>query len=350
MKVVAEAPGKLVLLGEYAVLHGASSLVAAVGRQARVTVETHQQSVSHLTALQLHGETVEFQLAHGKVRFLSELPADVRKKLELFVRLVEAAAQDRDLPPFRIELDTAPFLAADASTKLGLGSSAAVAVACWAALRALAEDPAYACKRQLLRNVLQLHHAAQGCRGSGIDVAASLYGGVMCYSRREPSRDPEVEPIRLPPGIQMIPIWSGTAASTPELLAQVESYAVRAAPAFKKHVERMARVASAGCAAARDGDSEALLSSMHDYGELLRILGEQAGAPIVSEPHQAIGRLVRERGGVYKPSGAGGGDMGTALVLSPEDRDVVVSAIGEAGYQVPALALVERGLRIERSQ
>ncbi len=52
MKVIADAPGKLVLLGEYAVLEGAPGLVVAVDRRARVVLEQHLCEVGRARSLE----------------------------------------------------------------------------------------------------------------------------------------------------------------------------------------------------------------------------------------------------------------------------------------------------------
>ena len=50
MIVTATAPGKLVLLGEYAVLEGAPALVMAIDRRAEVRLETRTQAPCMLRA------------------------------------------------------------------------------------------------------------------------------------------------------------------------------------------------------------------------------------------------------------------------------------------------------------
>ena len=48
MKISATAPGKLVLLGEYAVLENSPAIVTAVNRRATITIEQTGQDISLL--------------------------------------------------------------------------------------------------------------------------------------------------------------------------------------------------------------------------------------------------------------------------------------------------------------
>ena len=55
----------------------------------------------------------------------------------------------------------------------------------------------------------------------------------------------------------------------------------------------------------------------------------------------------RNAGGVYKPSGAGGGDFGVAFVDSEDRQADVRDALGQAGFALPELSFEPDGLRLE---
>lgn len=122
----ASAPGKLVLLGDYAVLAGGPALVAAVDRRA----------VGATGGPIPPSAVVEAVLARAKLEGgRPELP----------------------------EIDTRAFLD-EHGQKLGLGSSAAVAVV--TAALSLGRDD-----ERILRVALEGHRDAAGGVGSGVDVA-----------------------------------------------------------------------------------------------------------------------------------------------------------------------------------
>ena len=111
MAVVAKAPGKLVVLGEYAVLAGAPALVLAVDRYCRAEIGPSDDEFCHLR-ISTH-ELEETDLLPGSV-----------SGVEL-VDLVTPAA-DRLDPAWSASLDSSQFFVGN--TKLGVGSSAAATI------------------------------------------------------------------------------------------------------------------------------------------------------------------------------------------------------------------------------
>src|SRR4029079_5171832 len=94
------------------------------------------------------------------------------------------------LPPWRGSLDSAPFFAG--GTKLGLGASAA-ALCAWSGEFRRHEGAPPATVAELI----ELHRAFQGGRGSGLDVAASFAGGAIEY-RLHRSGQPQIGLVQLP--------------------------------------------------------------------------------------------------------------------------------------------------------
>ena len=143
--IEARAPGKLVIVGEYAVLHGAPGISVAVDVPARARLEFLAGADSELLIPDT-GERFGFHWnAAGRVSWLDKSPGALGLPLESCLATLDA----RGLwPPVngpsacRIELDTAAFhdrSAAGQRIKLGLGSSAAVLVALMGALLKFAQ-------------------------------------------------------------------------------------------------------------------------------------------------------------------------------------------------------------------
>ena len=178
----ASAPGKLVLLGDYAVLEGARAMVCAVDRRAVGRRDPEGPGSAVVDAV-----------------------------------LAEAGSTDR------VRIDTGGFVE-PTGEKLGIGSSAAVAVITAALATGRGDE-------RCLALALAGHRAAAGGVGSGIDVAVSFHGGVIA-SARQPA---EVEPLpsRLP-GLHMSALYANESASTAALVR-----ACRAAPAWARWVEVM---------------------------------------------------------------------------------------------------------------
>jgi len=263
------APGKLVLTGAYAVLEGAPAIVVAVDRYA----------------------------------------------------VADTAAPD--------DVDVRALLDA-AGRKLGLGSSAASMVASQAA-RAVARgedvtDPVV--RATLFRGVRDAHSASQQ-GGSGVDVAAAVYGGALRYRVETPARaedgssPPPSSPspasgvllraVELPPRLELRAFWSGTSARTSDLRARVDALRARSGAALS----RLRLLAAVAASAVDAGDTRAFVLAARDYGDALDALGRAADAPIVLPSFGELARAAERSDAAFLPSGAGGGDVAVWLGLAP---------------------------------
>ncbi len=343
--IQAFAPGKLILLGEYAVLEGAPALVAAVNRVARVEVETAPAESPLVSAptLGIHRQPWAVDAA-GRV-VLPGAGTALREKLAFFRAAIQRVwpALPHPLPAAHITLDTGDFYLAESGEKLGFGSSAALTVALLQALyrRSGASDPpAY----ELFRQALRAHYQAQGKMGSGVDIAASVFGGVLQY--QIPPGDPlnaMIEPLELPGELLMLVIWAGKPASTRELIGRVHAWRQREPQQYRRVMTHLADLSFAGCHAVINEEIGRFLEIVAQYCQTLGELGDLCGAPILSSEHAAIRDIVTAEGAVYKPSGAGGGDLGIALATEGTVLERVAARLAIAQYPVIDVKVAHEG-------
>lgn len=250
------APGKLVLVGEYAVLDGGGAVVAAVDRGVGCAVE--------------EGEGVE--VPGGDDRFVrAALEGAPRWRYRFF---------DWNPPGLR--------------EKAGFGGSAAATVAATVAAGFPGE------------RAVEVHHRVQGS-GSGVDVFASLRGGVR--------RFPDGAERPCPP---MIAVWSGASASTGSRVAVYLAWSDREGfvAASRTLVDRFA------------DDPFGVLTEAYAR---LREMARAAGLAYDTPAHARIAALARAHGGAAKPSGAGGGDVAVALFPDVERREAFARACAAEG-------------------
>ncbi len=255
---VVEAPGKLVLLGEYAVLDGAPAVVAAVDRGVRCTVSAGSGCTT---------------------------PGDGS-----FVRAVLGEAPSAH---YHFE-DARPVVGI--AGKPGFGGSAAATVA---AVLAAGLPP---------ERAAEAHAAVQG-GGSGIDVFASLRGGVRRFR--------DGAELACPP---IVAVWSGQSASTGPRVRQYLAGSGRAA-----FVAESARLVEAFA-------TEPIRATREAYA-LLRAMAAAAGIAYDLPAFAATAALAIEHGGAAKPSGAGGGDIAVALLSDPEALAAFTLACERAGLR-----------------
>lgn len=261
---VAKAPGKLVLLGDYAVLDGGPALVLAVNRGVRCNVFPG-------------GSAVRIETPDGDTRFVA--PA------------LEGA------PPGRyVFSDWNPVRGLREKPGFG-GSAAACVAACLAAGRPGSD-------------ALAIHRAVQGS-GSGVDVRASLAGGLLRV---------EGESARHLPVVSPSVIWSGRSARTGPRVARYLAWS-----------ERQAFLSASAAAVARF-EFDPVEACAMAYAALLA-MSQAAGVPWLTPELAHIVDLARVHGGAAKPSGAGGGDCAVAWFPDSEKRTAFEAACRADGLE-----------------
>jgi diphosphomevalonate decarboxylase len=350
--IVASAPGKLVLLGEYAVLEGAPALAIATNRRARVELHRLLGRRCEVIAPEIDVAGVELYLdEHGLPDWRGNGEA-ARKLTRLDQAIRGLAHEGVQLPPghgFRLRLDTSAFFVevGGRRLKLGLGSSAALTVALATALAGHAGRGAISADRRVwLECLLRLHRSGQGGHGSGVDVAASLVGGVILY-RLLDGVHPEPSEVGWPAGLYTLYVWSGRPASTAAFLARLSAWRAEHAAEYQRRMDDLIAIAYAAADGVRGNQPEVVLDAAQKYGTALEELGRASSVDIVSAEHARVARLARACGALYKPCGAGGGDMGVAFALEPERLQRLRVALAENGFACPPIAVDQTGLKLQ---
>jgi phosphomevalonate kinase len=288
------APGKLVLTGAYAVLEGAPAIVMATSRGAYAD-----------DARTTPTPTLEVRAALG------------------------------DVPCPHVDASSL-FLG---SRKLGLGASAAILVASLAA-RAGARgadlsDPAV--RAELFAQARAAHASAQG-GGSGVDIAASVHGGVLEYV-------PGVAiPRALPPGLVVTVFACGTSARTSELRGFVDQLAAASPSLHHACINELATIARSAAEAVARGDGEAFVVAVRLAARGLARLGAAAGTAIVPDGFERLEALAVAENAAFCVSGAGGGDVACHLGGAGPSPAFVAGARALGLFEID-LALDEKGVR-----
>lgn len=325
------APGKAVLSGEYAVLKDAPAISAAVDRRVRVSVSEAPGRMHSLDAPGHVQGRWDFQAREdGDIEWQQELPDPSS------FALVEEVWKSFDSSRWRatkLVIDTREFCDARSGFKFGLGSSAAVAVALTAALQKYASLDS-----EVGRMAMESHDRFQGGRGSGVDVATSITGGLIMYRRA----GAEVRRIGWPEGLCYRYLWSGQAASTADRLARLGSAGICDDGADS--TELLAELARDVALAWANGNANQVLESYPGYIDALSQFSADHDLGIFDAGHEDLARMATESEIIYKPCGAGGGDIGIVLAACEHDIDEFCDRIVESGFRALDLSLAEQGL------
>lgn len=313
MHTRASAPGKLFLFGEYAVLGGGWSIVAATDRAVHVDLDESGQGYEVVGA---------------------PLAADTR--------LPRAAMRALGEPEGRVD-----HLCADLSElyvdgqKLGLGSSAASTIASMLAVRPdLHTQPMH-----LFDRAFAAHRDIQDGKGSGADVACAAFGGLIAYRLKVPqaplpgisshllTAPPAtalehehawiVRDLELPKSLRIEAVWTGKPASSTALIGKLESALSSNRATIQAELDTMATRAASVMSVLMDTSMDdawrvaQIVECAERVNDAMDILTRDTGAPIITRAHELLWHEAHPREIAVKVSGAGGGDF--SLLLGHQD-------------------------------
>ena len=319
--VTASAPGKVIVTGEYAVLDGAPAICMAVNRRARVRISRTNDGQHRVTAPGFRSEPRCFSTIE---EVTSELPllAAVWQQLPLMADCC-----------MNIELDSQAFKTAN-SRKLGVGSSAAIAVALAAALCQVAGGNA-----DVVATAMLAHRQFQGGTGSGVDIACSARGGVVEYRMGGDSATSRFWPM----GLHYALLWSGQSADTVAQIAKLD--AAGSSPSRSALASAAADVATAWSGS----DAALVLAKLGEYTDALRRFDTDHDLGIFGAGHAELADAAASGSVVYKPCGAGGGDLGMVLATSESALDDFVEMASRSHFEKLDLAIDETGVEEQGS-
>jgi phosphomevalonate kinase len=339
--ITATAPGKMLLLGEYSVLEGCPALSLAVNRRAVVSVEQTSGERHSLQSSILPGEVLEFSVRDDELQW-SDKAAAGELGLDGLLKPWLDVLGDIHAPALDIRLDSSAFYQGDGNTnqKMGLGSSAAINVACAGVFCSLRGE------KPELPSLIAAHQALQGGLGSGIDIATSLHGGLIRFQLTGLAEDPDVQRLALPPSFHFGAVWSGESASSGSMLEQFRQWTSRHADQWQMCLLAARVICEAGCRACSNSDGPALVRAIRGYGEWMKALEKASGLRIYTPAHSFLDTIATRCNCAYKPSGAGGGDIGVVAAESIERFTEFQERATAEGYQMLDLQAEQNGLEV----
>jgi ERG8-type phosphomevalonate kinase len=346
-----KTPGKMILMGEYAVLEGSPALVTAVDRFCYTDIHIHEKDHYIVTAPTIGVPEVQLHPHPENTTVVFEPSSEAFKDKLMLVKLTFEyflAELDAQIPFCGIQINTDEFYNAE-NAKIGLGSSAAVVVSLVHGLSHISDDLNFS-QQEIYTHALSIHRNAQDGRGSGIDIAASTFGGTLQYKLNQAdhsqSRVLHCDPLQ---SLITLPIWTGTSASTSVLIQKLSRKKTSAPAEYSKMMSQLTSLSEEACRAYAENDPSLFIRTAEHYFNAMESLGEFINAPVISGEHLKIRDLVKSAGGAYKPSGAGLGDIGLAFTDNAETKSAVIQEIGQSKFDVLDLSGIDTGSSINTS-
>jgi hydroxymethylglutaryl-CoA reductase len=300
--------GKVVLLGEHAVVYGRHAIAAPVPMAIRALVEDCDDGIH----LMIPRWGVEYQLARNpNERRSFERPAGV---------VLDALG----LSGRSMRIEVFP----EVPRSMGLGGSAAMAVAI---VRALDKHFRLGLSdEEVNRLAFESEKVAHGTP-SGLDNTLACYGRALVYRAGDP---PLVEPLNVRAPIPTVIGMTGYEGLTAKTVGRVREAWKQDRKLYERIFDQIDTLTLRGVQAVQDNDLVTL-------GQLMNICHGMLNALQVSTPElEQLVTVARESGALgAKLTGGGGGGSIVAVCESQEAVESVVTAIRAAGYQAVAVQL-----------
>jgi mevalonate kinase len=303
------ACGKVILLGEHAVVYGVPAIAVGIDRGARASAARLDEGPSRLRVAAWEVDVTEADANHDLARAFALLLGAVRNEQE--------RASAPYVGGFQVEEPVVVDVAVDLPPGGGLGCSAAIGVA---VARALAPEASASTIESLVMAWESVFHG----NPSGIDAAVCARGGCLMYQRGDL---PKIEPVAVKGGLTLCVGSTGIASSTKSMVEAVAQRKERRPEIVDKAFEGISALVRNARLAIEDGDRFAL-GRLMDLNQMLL-----SGLFVSSEEIEIMCDLARSAGALgAKLTGAGGGGSVVALVNGMAGAERVLSAWKKSNF------------------
>ncbi|MCR9259149.1 MAG: hydroxymethylglutaryl-CoA reductase, degradative [Pseudomonadaceae bacterium] len=292
------ACGKIILLGEHAVVYGRPAIALPIPLAVEAMVRREGQGIN----IVIPRWGLE-QPVHANTQGLSGILAKI--------------LSDLDLDQENMTIEVFPHI----PRAMGLGGSSALAVAILRAMDAQFElgldnnrinELAYECEK-----------AAHGTP-SGVDNTVATYGTPLRYQKTD--EGPVFRDLRLTEPLQLVVGITGRESLTADTVAQVRNAWTQHPDRYNSIFDQIGSLTEAAQVALEQGKTG-------DLGDLMNVCHGYLNALQLSTPElEELIHIARSNGALgAKLTGGGGG--GSMIALCPDNQDAVARAMQTAGYE-----------------
>ncbi|MCD2255867.1 phosphomevalonate kinase [Agrilactobacillus fermenti] len=326
--ITIQAPGKLYIAGEYAVVEpGYPAVIVALDQFVTVTI-AESREVGSIESKQYQENSLLWR------RDGDEMVFDNRDNpfhyILSAIRITEQYALEmgKTLKIFNLKINSE--LDAQDGRKYGLGSSAAVTVG---TIKAISQFYQLNLDKDAIYKLAAIAHLDVQGNGSLGDIAASVYGGWIAYrsfnqdwlriKRNEATLTAllkmdwpglSVKMLTPPANLKLLIGWTGSPASTSRLVDKITVATASKPELYQQFLTNSKRCVEQLIVGFETNDLGLIQQQIRANRQILQQLGKMSHVAIETRLLKQMCDIAETHQGAAKTSGAGGGDCGIALV------------------------------------
>ncbi|GEP18739.1 phosphomevalonate kinase [Pediococcus argentinicus] len=343
-----QAPGKLYIAGEYAIVEpGHTAIIVALNQFVTASIKTTTNQKGRIISEQYQNQILSWRRNKGQL-VVDERDNPYHYILSAIAITEElAVAMGKKLLTFDLSINS--DLDNPEGKKYGLGSSAAVTVA---TIKVLAKLYQIELNKKLLFKLAAIAHLEVQGNGSLGDVAASVYGGWIAYQsfnrdwlnsmRRTNDLKTileadwpllKIELLDAPKDLELLIGWTGSPASTSNLVDQVASTGYQKTKRYDDFLQKSEVCIQNIIKGFHNADLKTIQNGIIENRALLHELTDLSGVIIETPALVQLCSIADSFDGASKSSGAGGGDCGIVIINSLKPINDLLKKWVTAGIQ-----------------
>ena len=333
--ITEQAPGKLYIAGEYAVLEqDCPAILVAVNQFIRVSITKSKSSTGSIHSKQYSQDSIHW------VRRGAQMVIDNRDNpfeyILSAINLTERFCLEQHIKLRVYDLHVNSDLDSADGKKYGLGSSAAVTVATVKAMLRFYNVPF---SNELVYKLSAISHYSVQGNGSAGDIAASVYGGWIAYQtfdkkwlKRELTQKSlsevvdeawpglKIQLLTPPEGMNLLIGWSQKPASTSRLVDETNANKAALNVEYKQFLQQSRKCVLRMIDGFEQGNIDLIKMQIRENRKLLQHFAQINQIAIEIPRLSKLINIAESFGGAAKTSGAGNGDCG--IVITDEQTNV----------------------------
>lgn len=323
-------PGKIVISGEYAVLDGAPAIVSALNQRANIKIQKIDKQHNIFLTSAIDGIFPFIIDDDFNIVWLDSDPGAFGLVLQCAINILEIKFKEK----FCIDVNSSEFFQTTQDgkvQKLGIGSSAAVSVGI---IQALTQHYGISSSENLLKQANSIHQNLQGKQGSGIDVVCAFADQGVIECTKDSVKNHTWSILNWPHGLYLKVLTTNQGAPTKTLVANYQNARSLYSKEFKVVLEQFMEITKSLSTAWRSENVDLIIDLLSSYDGHIKKIDKIGNIGIYTKLHTNLQKTASRHNIFYKPSGAGGGDIGLAFSSSLGELNDFLNEISKVGWNI----------------